>query len=130
MCSLSLLPSPSKRRVVDATGNPTDTTLVLSTLAEFLTKLEATKTKTAKKYQIPIDDWQLITAYVAQLQKNHCHTTDLTDNVTALGLAITQLSSTITWTPLRISLNANHLWNPSIMQWQQCKHQPPKLLWP
>jgi hypothetical protein len=88
-------PSPSKRRVADATENPTDTTLVLSTLAEFLTKLEATKTKTAKKYQIPIDDWQLITAYVTQLQKNHHRATDLTDNVTALGLAISQLSSTV-----------------------------------
>ena len=88
-------PSPSKRRVADATGNPTDTTLVLSTLAEFLTKLETTKTKTAKKYQIPIDDWQLITAYVAQLQKNHRRATDLTDNISALGLAIAQLSSTV-----------------------------------
>jgi hypothetical protein len=88
-------PSPSKKRVADTTGNPTDTTLVLSTLAEFLTKLEATKTKTAKKYQISTDDWQLITAYVTQLQKNHRRTTDLTDNVTALGLAITQLSNTV-----------------------------------
>jgi hypothetical protein len=82
--------SPSKKRVADVMGNPTDTTL-----ADFLTKLEATKTKTAKKYQITIDNWQLITAYVAQLQKNHHCTTDLTDNVMALGLAIAQLSSNI-----------------------------------
>jgi hypothetical protein len=88
-------PSPSKKRVAETTGNPTDTTLVLSTLAEFLTKLEASKTKTAKKYQISIDDWQLITAYVTQLQKNHCCATDLTNNVMALGLAITQLSNTV-----------------------------------
>lgn len=87
--------SPTKKRVADTTGNPTDTTLVLSTLTDFLTKLEATKTKTAKKYQISIDDWQLITAYVAQLQKNHRRATDLTDNVAALGLAITQLGSTV-----------------------------------
>jgi hypothetical protein len=88
-------PSPSKKRVAETTGNPTDTTLVLSTLAEFLTKLEASKTKTVKKYQISIDDWQLITAYITQLQKNHRRATDLTDNVTALGLAITQLSNTV-----------------------------------
>ena len=88
-------PSPTKKRVADTTGNPTDTTLVLSTLTDFLTKLEAAKTKTAKKYQITIGDWQLITAYVAQLQKNHRRATDLTDNVVALGLAITQLSSTV-----------------------------------
>ena len=87
--------SPSKQRVADAMGNPTDTTLVLLTLTDFLTKLEATKTKTAKKYQISIDDWQLVTAYVAQLQKNHRCATDLTDNVTALELAITQLSSNV-----------------------------------
>ena len=87
--------SPTKKRVADTTGNPTDTTLVLSTLTDFLAKLEASKTKTAKKYQISIDDWQLITAYVAQLQKNHRRATDLTDNVAALGLAIAQLSSTM-----------------------------------
>ena len=117
------------------TRNLTDTTLVLLTLAEFLTKLEATKTKTAKKYQIPIDNWQLITAYVAQLQKNHCHTIDMTDNVTALGLAITQLSSTISkcldsiedqlefeppLEPINYATAAMQLWQPQ---------HPPVITW-
>ena len=125
-------PSPSKRRVADATGNPTDTTLVLSTLAEFLTKLEATKTKTAKKYQIPIDDWQLITTYVAQLQKNHRRTTDLTDNVMALGLAITQLSSTITkcLDSIEDRLECEPSLEPINYATAEMQAPAPKLLWP
>ena len=36
-----------------------------------------------------------LSAYVTQLRKNYCCAMDLTNNVMALGLAITQLSSII-----------------------------------